>query len=280
MYWEHPARPEAYTQRNEYLFGTNLLVAPITAPADRRTGLGETTAWLPPGDWFDMLTGLAYRGDRTIVLHRDLDTIPVLARAGSVLPLVPASGVEFGTANPDALQIRVYAGGDATFTLAEDRDDERWAETQYAYADGQFSIAPATGELASIPSARSYELVLCGFAEITSVTVGGRDLDLSAGPVPGSVAVSLGAVATPDGLTARIAGDLRAGGNADVRERIFTLLDDAQIEYAIKEQVWTAADRPIATAIAELTAMNLPGNLFSAIVELITAHPTTDVPDH
>ena len=191
----------------------------------------------------------------------------------------PRAGSEFGTANPDALQIRVYAGGDATFTLAEDRDDERWAETQYAYADGQFSIAPATGELGSIPSSRSYELVLCGFAEITSVTVGRP----RPRPLPRTRAGQCRRVPRrgrhAGRVAARIAGDLRAGGNADVRERIFTLLDDAQIEYAIKEQVWTAADRPIATAIAELTAMNLPGNLFSAIVELITAHPTTDVPD-
>ena len=207
-----------------------------------------------------------------IVLHRDLDSIPVLARAGSVLPLLAAGATEFGTANPHALQVRVYAGGDATFILAEDRDDARWAETEFAYKEGQFSIGPARGELSAIPANRSYELVLCGFADIASATVDDRALDIAPGPVPGSVSVPLGAVESAAGLRVRIDGDLRPGGNVDVRARIFALLDAAQIEYAVKEQVWAATERPLETAIAELTAMNLPGNLYDALVELLTAH--------
>jgi alpha-glucosidase (family GH31 glycosyl hydrolase) len=275
VYWDHADRPEAYAHRNEYLFGTNLLLAPITAPADRATGLGATTAWLPPGDWIDVLTGFAYRGDRTTVLHRGLDSIPVLARAGSMVPLVAPDALAFGTANPDALQLRVYAGGDASFILSEDRDDERWAETEFAYQEGRFSIAPVRGELASVPSSRTYELVLCGFADVVSVTVDGRELDLAPGPVPGSVAVSLGTVAAAEGLTVHLAGELQPGGNRDVRDRIFAVLDDAQIEYAVKEGVRAATARPLETAIAELTAMELPGNLYPALVELLTSWPAT-----
>jgi alpha-glucosidase (family GH31 glycosyl hydrolase) len=126
LYYDHPDDDAAYTVPNQFLFGDRLLVAPITTPADRSTLLGAVRAWLPPGRWTDVFTGVVYRGGTTVTLHRGLDTIPVLASAGAILPL--ASG-DLGIANPDALELRVYAGADGSFVLAEDRDDEGWAET-------------------------------------------------------------------------------------------------------------------------------------------------------
>ena len=98
MYYEHPHDADAYRVRNQYLFGDRLLVAPITTPADRATGLGAVRAWLPPGRWTDVFTGVTYRGGTTILLHRDLDTIPVLAPAGAILPL--AADAQQGVGQP------------------------------------------------------------------------------------------------------------------------------------------------------------------------------------
>ena len=165
MYYEHPDDADAYRVRNQYLFGDRLLVAPITTPADRATGLGAVRAWLPPGRWTDVFTGVTYRGGTTILLHRDLDTIPVLAPAGAILPLAAeASG---GAANPDALELRVYAGADGEFTLAEDQDDERWAFTRFTLAGDELRIHPVEGEHGSVPATRRYDVVLCGFAGVT-----------------------------------------------------------------------------------------------------------------
>lgn len=69
-----------------------------------------------------------------MTLYRDLDSIPVLARAGSIVPMVPRGDPTFGTTNPDAIELRVYAGADGEFTIAEDRDDERWAFTQVRFS--------------------------------------------------------------------------------------------------------------------------------------------------
>ena len=82
-----------------------------------------------------------YRGGTTILLHRDLDTIPVLAPAGAILPL--ASG-DLGIANPDALELRVYAGAEGEFTLAEERDDERWASPGSRCAARSCASTPST----------------------------------------------------------------------------------------------------------------------------------------
>src|SRR5687768_4508101 len=135
MYYEHPDEGDAYQVPNQYMFGTDLLVAPITAPADPVPGLGRVTAWLPEGEWVDVFTGLRYRGGRLLRLHRDLATIPVLARPGTVLPLVPADDVLGGVEPPRRVEVRVVSGADGEFTLVEDRDDGLWARTRLTWDD-------------------------------------------------------------------------------------------------------------------------------------------------
>jgi hypothetical protein len=270
MYYDHPDEPVAYRVRNQYRFGDRLLVAPITAPADRATGLGAVRAWLPPGRWTDVFTGLTYQGGTSLLLHRDLDTIPVLAPAGAILPLGTDTG--FGTANPEALELRVYAGPDGEFTLAEEHDDERWAFTRFVRAGDELRIDPVDGELGSVPEARRYDVVLCGFAGITAVEIDGTEQPTVPGPVPGSVAVHLSSVSAADGAVVRLVGDITPAGNRDVPDRLFALLDAAQIELTTKERVHRAVtthDR--ADAVPALVALGLPQPLFNAVVELLLA---------
>ena len=179
MYYDHPDEPAAYTVPNQYLFGDRLLVAPITAPRAPATQLGAVRAWLPPGRGTAVFTGRPYRGGTTLTLHRDLETIPVLAPAGAILPLVADDAVESGTANPESLELRVYAGADGEFALAEDRDDERWAETRFTFADGAVRIHPVDGARDAVPPVRRYDVVRCGFAGGTGVD---HEYDLGDGP--------------------------------------------------------------------------------------------------
>jgi hypothetical protein len=146
----------------------------------------------------------------------------------------PASA--FGTANPDALELRVYAGADGEFVLAEDRDDERWAETRFTFADGEVRIFPVEGESDAVPAERRYDIVLCGFAAVTGADVGGSVIDASPGPVPGSVVIALPSVAADDGAVLRLRGDLAPAGNTDVHERVFALLDGAQTSISGKDR--------------------------------------------
>ena len=285
MYHEHPDEPAAYDVPNQYLFGDRLLVAPVTRPADPHTLLGAVRAWLPPGRWTDVFTGAVYRGGTTVALHRDLESIPVLAPAGAIIPLA-ADGVP-GIANPDALELRVYAGADGEFVLTEDRDDERWALTRFTFSDGEVRIHPVEGDAASVPAVRRYDVVLCGFAGVTGASVdptvpdaatsprsrsAGTASPAGPGPVPGSVTVRLPAVAAGEGAVLRLVGDLAPAGTPDVPGRLFTLLDRAQMELATKEaayRVLTTHD-PVA-AVPALAVLGLERPLLDALVELLLA---------
>ena len=112
--------PRAYDVPNQFAFGSELLVAPITTPRDavhaarRRAGVAARRA---RGSTCSPAT--VYDGDREVELHRDLGSIPVLLRAGGILPLAAEDDLD-ATRNPERLELLVAPGADGAFTLIED----------------------------------------------------------------------------------------------------------------------------------------------------------------
>ena len=74
---------QARTRQDEYMFGPDLLVAPVEDEATERP------VYLPKGDWVDFWTGTQIPGGRTIVVPAPLDVLPLFVRAGAVLPKIP-----------------------------------------------------------------------------------------------------------------------------------------------------------------------------------------------
>ena len=107
---------EALRQQYEYMFGRSLLVSPVTEP-----DVTEWSTYLPKSEagWYDFRTNRHYAGGKTVRSTVDETFIPVFVRGGSILPYGPdrQSTVE---KTDEPLQIRVYTGADATFTLYED----------------------------------------------------------------------------------------------------------------------------------------------------------------
>ncbi len=69
--------------RDEYLFGPDLLVAPVVDENTRRP------VYLPAGEWVDYWTGTAVTGGKVIAVDAAVDKIPVYVRAGAVIPKIP-----------------------------------------------------------------------------------------------------------------------------------------------------------------------------------------------
>lgn len=107
---------EALRQECEYMFGPSLLVSPITEP-----DVTEWTTYLPrhAAGWYDFRTGRHYEGGQYVTTKVDDSFIPVFVKGGSILPL--CNGKQYA-ADKDgvSLEMRVYPGADATFTLYED----------------------------------------------------------------------------------------------------------------------------------------------------------------
>lgn len=180
MYHDYPDREEAYACPQQYLFGTDLIAAPYTEPADPDTRLSRQAFWLPPGDWYHLFTGEYYRGDTWYARYGGLDDVPVFARAGAILPLGPKVGWG-GLDNPEELHLHVFAGQDGQFSLYEDEGDGvayrtgayAWSRFEQRWDDSslRFTIFPPSGDTTLIPQEREHHLHFYGVAEPGQVTV-------------------------------------------------------------------------------------------------------------
>ena len=250
------------------------MVAPVTSPVDDCTLRAPVRVWLPPGEWADLCTGLTYTGGRTIIMHRDLATLPVLARPGTVLPLVPEEAVGNDTAAPSALQIWVVAGGDGSFELVEDGDDDAWAFTTIRYDDatGTVTVDPVRGARGSVPAQRDYSLVLVGFGQPEHVDLAGERVATRPGPMPGSVHADLGGHGR-DGLSATVTRHEPVLARHDAPAAVYRLLDEAQAAFAAKARVWRAVQAGPTSAAAALAVRSVeaPAALLDAVTEILLA---------
>ena len=87
MYYDYPEHNEAYDFKDEYMFGDDLVVAPIAEPVDSVSMLAQRNVWLPPGEWYEWFTGTQLKGPGIFARSFALDEIPVYARAGAVIPM-------------------------------------------------------------------------------------------------------------------------------------------------------------------------------------------------
>jgi alpha-D-xyloside xylohydrolase len=102
---------------DQFMFGPAFLVNPVTEPA-------ASTRWiyLPQARWYDFWTGTAIDGGHALDVAAPLERIPLYVRAGSIIPMGPDE--EWSDQKPaDPVELRVYPGADADFTLYEDEGD-------------------------------------------------------------------------------------------------------------------------------------------------------------
>ena len=152
---------KVWNMTDEFMFGRSILAAPIVDPQyteekiirtntmtgwDRQNATDDSSAkvidftatknvvkYLPKGTvWYDFWTGTRYKGGQDVNLLTSLETVPMFARAGSIVPLGPEMQY-VGEKSWDNLEIRVYPGADGSFTLYEDEGDS------YNYEKGVYA---------------------------------------------------------------------------------------------------------------------------------------------
>jgi alpha-glucosidase (family GH31 glycosyl hydrolase) len=167
MYYGNMNDPSAFEAKGQYYFGSELIAAPITDPADPKTGLADKRVWLPPGDWYNFFTDEHLSGGGWHQITASLEDIPVFARAGAIVPLAPRVGWG-GIENPKELDLHIFPGADNVFDLYEDdgesTDYERgkYAVTRFSLQGEQFTIHPARGDRSVIPAERAYHIHVHG----------------------------------------------------------------------------------------------------------------------
>lgn len=115
LYHAWPDRPEAYEYPNVYEFGSQLIVAPVTAPGAGEKRAAEVRLWLPEGLWYDFFTDEVYEGGRRLTLCCPLERIPVFVRSGGIVPMQEPDCTED---LPERITLHVWPG-QGRFRLCE-----------------------------------------------------------------------------------------------------------------------------------------------------------------
>lgn len=193
MYYDYPELDKAYETPEQFMFGNDILATTITQPVDSITGLAPRTIWFPEGKWFDCATGSMYEGGRTEELHYTLAENPYYAKAGSIIPMNPAT-VKNLQQPCDTLMLTFIPGGDGQLRHYEDDGMSQQYKTDYAVTtvskkqDGntlRVRISPREGSYAGVSDSRSYELRFPAVFPPKSVKVNGRELAYSRFPKAG-----------------------------------------------------------------------------------------------
>ncbi|MGB8028165.1 MAG: TIM-barrel domain-containing protein [Terracidiphilus sp.] len=186
LYYDWPEEDAAYTSKNEYLFGDQMIVSPVTAPADKISGLAIEQVWLPKGEWIERPTDKHFAGPTTVERSFTIDQIPVYVRAGAIVPMQPAM-LHTGEKPVDPLIVNVWPlkpGASSSYSVYEDSgvsvQYQRgvFARTPIKAAEEgdtlRVEIGPVEGSYPGMLKTRGYELRLPADWPPVSVTVNGK----------------------------------------------------------------------------------------------------------
>jgi len=185
LYYDWPQEDAAYTRKGEYIFGDQMLVAPVTAAADKVSSLATETVWLPKGEWIEWPTGKHLIGPATFERSFSIEQTPVYLRAGAIVPMQPPM-LYTGEKPVDPLIVNVWPlvpGTASSYSVYEDsgvsvdyqhgvfaRTPIKAAQTGDAL---RVEIGPIQGGYPKMPLTRGYELRLPADWPPATVTVNG-----------------------------------------------------------------------------------------------------------
>ena len=277
LYYDYPDEVSLlFRNRGQYLFGDGLTVCPVTSPADPETELGEAEVYLPEGVWTDFFTGLRYRGGRRLGMYRPLGSIPVLAKAGSIIPMNGEARLKNGADLPEKILLRIFpdAGGEAELIednglLPQDPACRR-AVTRVCVRRGAgltVKILPPEGDTSLLPPGRTFTVELNGVADIgpdscTCAYTSVYDRERRALRL------------TPQAPSCRMTWNAFSEAEAPDRAELFRrILLQARMSYDLKWEIMrVVCGQPDPAALmAELNTMPLPASLRGAALEILNA---------
>lgn len=183
LYYDYPDNEEAYKYENEYLFGDDILVAPVTeASSDGK--ISKKEIWFPKGKWYCVETGEMIEGPCVKTMDFTLDQIPYFYREGAIITLNPET-VKNVTEKPEKLILDVVSGAAGNSYLYEDRGDNpdyasSFAKTELRHCmkgnSETLTIAAREGDSTGLPNKRSWVVTFVNASSPKSVKINKKTL--------------------------------------------------------------------------------------------------------
>ena len=189
LYYYWPEEDKAYDWKEEFMFGDDILATTVCKQVDKVTGLAERTMWFPEGtDWYDVSTGITYKGGSEHTLLYTIDENPYFVKAGSVIPM---AGPEIMTLQKQSPELKLFVAPgqcDSSTQVYEDDGQSQAYDTEYAITKisktvkGNFitlKVSPREGSFNGMLDNRRISVVLDGFWAPANIKVNGKEIPFS-----------------------------------------------------------------------------------------------------
>ena len=152
--------------KNEYYFGSELIVSPLTAPKDALMNRVIHKLYLPEGLWYDFKTGKKFPGGRSYVSFFKDEDYPVYAKSGAIIPM--STQIDNSLSLPTELEIHIFPGKNNTYKFYEDDGITNLYKTgyylkteiDYNYQANNYTviIRSVEGKSGIVPNTRNYKI--------------------------------------------------------------------------------------------------------------------------
>ena len=182
LYYDNPEDANAYKYEDEYMFGNDILVAPIVTPADADKTV-RRTVWLPEGKWWNVCRSKMMDGNVTFTDTYGQEDIPYFYKAGSIIVNNPPQ--KSVTTKASTLILKVVPGADGSYSLYEDEGDTElykegvFSRTEFTQTRNAQSvtlnIGARTGVYPGMPDERAYRAEFIGSEKPEKVLINGNE---------------------------------------------------------------------------------------------------------
>ncbi len=250
LYYSYPEIYDEPAYKNEYYFGSELLVKPITKKQDNVMNRCVEHIFLPKGTWYDFKTGKKFPGNKRYVAFYKDDDYPVFAKSGAIIPLANLPENINDTNPPKSMEIHVFPGRSNIYKLYEDDGISRLHEEgyyivtaiDYNYLANNYTliIRPIEGKAGIIPKMRDYKIRFRNTREAEDVKayINGEEIPVEAYTDDADFIVITKNIPTTCQLTINCKGkDIEIDAVRLINEDINSIISDAKIPTHLKEKI-------------------------------------------
>lgn len=237
--------------KNEYHFGSELFVCPITDPKDKVMNRVVHRIYLPEGTWYDFKTGKKFPGGKRYVTFYKDEDYPVYAKNGSIIPLAILDEDNINNVKPPKkMEIQVFPGASNNYNLYEDDGVSSLykegyyiiTNIDYNYRKSNYTliIRPIEGKTAIIPDRRDYVINFRNTKQpqYVKVNVGQYEVPFTTKVTENNFLIEIHDVPTNQQLTVNCGGEaIEIDAVRLINEDIDTIISDLQIETTLKEKI-------------------------------------------
>lgn len=219
MYYEYPNDEQAYEYKNQYYFGSELMIVPMVSKSNQSFGFSSEKIWLPKGIWYDFNSGVRYEGDVEIEIFRSLDEQGVFAKAGAIIP-TDLNIMETKQDNlPSVIQWQIFPGLSNTYELIEEYNDSRCITKLILDWDAKTISITVSGDESILPKNRKHYICLHNVKGVDGTTFIDNKYQVE--------------------IEKQLLLNVREIEKQDVSEMLYERIKRPEIPYELKNTLWT-----------------------------------------